>query len=701
MIDIGNTDIQVFIGNTEIEVYIGATKIYPSGPTPIDYSTKYFTIEALSAGTINLKSIDYSTDDGSTWTSVDTAGITVNVAASDKLSFRKTTYMIWSAFTSSQISFPYNVEGNIMSLLYGDNFSAATAFNGDSAFRELFTGSSVVNAENLVLPATRLRNDCYLNLFKNCTSLTKAPKELPALELADFPSYANSCYKSMFEGCTALTTTPTLPATTLSSTCYRNMFKDCTSLTTAPALPATTLITGCYQNMFLGCTSLTTAPELPAHTIASGAYQYMFSGCTNLNYIKCLAEDGITASNCKGWVGSVASAGTFVAIADTDWVIDSPNGVPVGWTVQDIGHSYKKDYLTFEILSAGTIGWTTKGTTVGSKTIEYSINDGAWTSISSPASDGSSEITGLQVGDLVRMRGSNDRYAYDKNSYATFSGSTAIFDVYGNIMSLTDGDNFSAATAFTTAFTFCSLFKETTSIHSAENLMFPVLSLSASCYRAMFSFCSNLTKAPKKLPATTLADYCYYYMFQNCPITNTPTLPATTVLNYSYSYMFTGCSSITSAPDLPATSVSGFGYNNMFRDCTGLTEVPIISASTLATRSFDSMFYGCSSITGTTTLKAASTVGSYCYNSMFRGCTGLTEATIYTTASASSMYQYMFYGCSSLNYIKCMSKTYSSSMFTQWVNGVAATGTFVRNSATTNWGSGVSGIPTNWTVQTG
>ena len=697
MIDIGNTDIQVFIGNTEIEVYIGATKIYPSGPAPIDYSTKYFTIEALSAGTINVKSIDYSTDDGSTWTSVDTAGTTVNVAASDKLSFKKTTTYIQTAFTSSQVSFPYNVYGNIMSLIYGDNFSGQTSLPSSNTFRELFTGSSVVSAENLVLPATTLRSDCYLNLFKNCTSLTKSPNILPATTLVD------NCYKSMFEGCTSLTTTPTLPATNLSggSTCYRNLFKDCTSLTTAPALPATILATGCYQNMFLGCTGLTTAPELPAPTIASGAYQYMFSGCTNLNYIKCLAEDGITANNCKGWVGSVASAGTFVAIADTDWVIDSPNGVPVGWTVQDIGHSYKKDYLTFEILSAGTIGWTTKGTTVGSRTIEYSINDGAWTSISSPATAGSTEITGLQVGDKVRMRGNNSAYAANKDNYATFSGSTAIFDVYGNIMSLTDGDNFSAATAFTTAFTFCSLFKETTSIHSAENLMFPVLSLSASCYRAMFSFCSNLTTAPKKLPATTLADYCYYYMFQNCPITNTPTLPATSVLNYSYSYMFTGCSGITSAPVLPATSVSGFGYSNMFRDCTGLTEVPIISASTLATRSFDSMFYGCSGITGTTTLKAASTVGNYCYYSMFRGCTGLTEATIYTTASASSMYQYMFYGCSSLNYIKCLAKTYSSSMFSQWVNGVAATGTFVRNSTTTNWGTGVNGIPTNWTVQTG
>ena len=31
----------------------------------------------------------------------------------------------------------------------------------------------------------------------------------------------------------------------------------------------------------------------------------------------------------------------------------------------------------------------------------------------------------------------------------------------------------------------------------------------------MFSSCTSLTQAPV-LPATTLADYCYYYMFYSC-----------------------------------------------------------------------------------------------------------------------------------------------------------------------------------------
>ena len=59
----------------------------------------------------------------------------------------------------------------------------------------------------------------------------------------------------MFTSCTKLTEAPALPATTLASQCYVNMFLDCTSLTKVE-LPATTLVRECYMGMFMDCTSL-------------------------------------------------------------------------------------------------------------------------------------------------------------------------------------------------------------------------------------------------------------------------------------------------------------------------------------------------------------------------------------------------------------------------------------------------------------
>jgi hypothetical protein len=61
----------------------------------------------------------------------------------------------------------------------------------------------------------------------------------------------------------------------------------------------------------------------------------------------------------------------------------------------------------------------------------------------------------------------------------------------------------------------------------------------------------------------------------------------------------------------------------------------------------------------------------------------------------------MFNGCTSLNYIKAMFTTTPSATYTyNWVNGVASSGTFVKNSAA-QWNvTGNDSIPTGWTVVT-
>ena len=77
----------------------------------------------------------------------------------------------------------------------------------------------------------------------------------------------------------------------------------------------------------------------------------------------------------------------------------------------------------------------------------------------------------------------------------------------------------------------------------------------------MFSNCTSLTTAPM-LPATTLADECYYSMFYECSsLTTAPMLPATTLADECYSEMFYECSSLNSITCL-ATDI----YANY---CTG------------------------------------------------------------------------------------------------------------------------------------
>ena len=180
----------------------------------------------------------------------------------------------YSKFTQFVTNGTFSAGGNVMSLLYADNFADKTTIPNGSCFYRLFSDTSITSSPEL--PATTVAERCYESMFEGCTLLTETP-QLPATQLM------NWCYYSMFAGCTNLTKTADLPATTLTEGCYGSMFQGCTRLTTAPKLPATILSNLCYYSMFQECTNLTTAPALPAKTLADGCYSHMFYGCTNLN----------------------------------------------------------------------------------------------------------------------------------------------------------------------------------------------------------------------------------------------------------------------------------------------------------------------------------------------------------------------------------------------------------------------------------
>ena len=139
----------------------------------------------------------------------------------------------------------------------------------------------------------------------------------------------------------------------------------------------------------------------------------------------------------------------------------------------------------------------------------------------------------------------------------------------------------------------------------------------------------------------------------------------------------------------------------MFYGCTSLTSAPQLSTTTLVSNCYQQMFQGCTSLTTAPELLATN-LQSYCYSSMFYGCTSLTTAPeLPATTLANGCYNFMFSGCTSLNYIKAMFTTEPSSTYTnKWVNGVAASGTFVKNSAATWDVRGANGIPNGWTVET-
>lgn len=252
---------------------------------------------------------------------------------------------------------------------------------------------------------------------------------------------------------------------------------------------------------------------------------------------------------------------------------------------------YTKIPLTFKCLTGGSLSIKNSNASYD-RNFDYSLNDGAWVSVSLPKNS-TVLIATLAPNDIISFRRDNDNF-YQANF---ISDNDLTFDIYGNLLSLQYGSAFEGQTTLrnTSKQAFGPVFKGV-NVVNASNLMLTALTLSKGIYNSMFNGCSLLVAAPA-LPATTLSEECYTDMFR-------------------------GCTSLTSAPDLPALTLTKSCYRWMFANCGN-----------------------------------------------------------------------------NLQHIKCLATNISASQCVyQWFTGCGGTGTFVKNSNMSSWPSGVSGIPSGWTV---
>ena len=369
-------------------------------------------------------------------------------------------------------------------------------------------------------------------------------------------------------------------------------------------------------------------------------------------------------------------------------------------TTSAVDFTYKSDldeFLTFEILSGGTIGWSNSNSACP-KVLAYSVNDGEWKILSAQ----SSAYAYIQVnaGDVVKFSGDTSPIytgysAYYNKFIREMRNNDASYNVKGNIMSLVGFQKEpSNSYAFYLLFGDCNVV-------DASKLKLPAKTLTNCCYQNMFSNCTALTAVPE-LPATTLANSCYNGMFLGCTsLTTAPELPTTTLAESCYESMFAYCTNLTRAPELPALVLGKRCYESMFANCTNLTRAPELPALVLGERCYGYMFHSCTSLTTAPELPAT-TLAKYCYCLMFGGCTSLTAAPeLPALTLAQYCYEEMFAHCSNLRYIKAMFTTKPGNSYTSfWVDGVASDGIFVKNRNATWDEFGTRAVPVGWTVQT-
>ena len=305
-------------------------------------------------------------------------------------------------------------------------------------------------------------------------------------------------------------------------------------------------------------------------------------------------------------------------------------------------------------------------------------------------------------GETVKFRCVNHPTTQSGSKYIHFEMS-GVFEASGDCNSLLSPNYASIRSLNGYRYAFYKLFMDCGSLTTAPAL--PATTLEVICYGAMFYGCTALVQTPA-LPATTLAKDCYRSMFSGCTaLTQVPSLPAMELEESCYESMFTDCVSLTQAPSaLPAIDAAPRCYFGMFRGCTSLINAPTIAATTCRRNPnnyenahFSYMFRNCTALASPPEI-LLTTLAYHALYFMFSGCTSLIRAPrLPAMTLEEGCYYGIFSGCSSLTEASIAATTTATNALTNWLDGVAASGTVYADPSLTLPTDSASGIPSGWT----
>ena len=425
---------------------------------------------------------------------------------------------------------------------------------------------------------------------------------------------------------------------------------------------------------------------------------------SNVPWTAVVNGNWITIDKTQGESGYTPLSITVDASTETrsGSIIFNAEGVVLTLQIYQI-YSLKESYFWIEFED---VGGTISDMDIRYADCEHSFDGIIWETTPNTLSMGNSTLVYFRAnGDgnrdrtvPIKMNNVKAKIGGDISSILSKMGIWVCEIMFKDNINLTDASELILPWTTLANYCYSRMFENCTSLVNAPEL--PATTLASGCYSYMFSGCSSLTTAPE-LPATTLVLNCYNNMFLGCTsLVNAPALPATTLDGGCYEWMFDGCTSLVNAPELPATTLVGRCYVAMFKNCTSLVNAPVLPSTTLAEDCYNGMFENCTSLVNAPALPAT-TLAGWCYEGMFLRCTSLVNApALPATVLVTSCYNSMFYGCVKLNYIKMLATDISANRcLDNWVVNVPSTGTFVKH-PDADLPSGVSGIPSGWTVET-
>ncbi len=561
------------------------------------FSFKLYKHPSYIKEKMHIPNIEISRDDGVTWekieledhqTGEDVVRAHIDANSNIKIRGNNPEGFNQSDVMSVTIGFsgPVSITGSVMSLIDNGKGEKLT-IPCDYCFANLFNNNAkLTSVDDNFLPAIKLKKGCYKWMFNSCTALTKCPK-LPATDLSDAPH----CYHSMFSY-TPIKEPPVLPATKLSQGCYFDMFFDCTQMEYFCELPATKMEENCYAYMFSGCWAPTKLIELKATQLAKGCYQNMFHNCIGLRSIPddfilpakelqydCYNSmfencDNIERVNPNIFPSDVKLARRCLGgmFGSCDKLEYAPK-LPINSELEPkcfIGmfEGCVSLYDTYEDKTPITLPW-------------MELKEGCYSAMFTECGKNfkvAPELPATQLAEgCYSLMFQNCDYLEKIPMLPATSLAKGCYDKMFSFCTFKNlGNDFTLPAANLEEECYIGMFQGCKSLETVPNDLFKsVKQLAKNCCNSMFGACTSLTQAPD-LPDAPLVQSCYTSMFATCKaLIHAPALPKTQLAPFCYKWMFKDCESLVEAPELPATELVEGCYYQMFISCNKLAKLTV------------------------------------------------------------------------------------------------------------------------------
>lgn len=182
-------------------------KFYEKQPLTFVARTAGATVSMTTVNSAPSISLEYSTDNGSTWSTFTVGSTTVTLAnIGDEVQFRgnnsRTSTTFSNDFNCFRATGYVDAKGNPLSLIDATNFASIETITTGGMLAQLFNGcTGLVDASNVILSAKNVNaTHVYAGMFAGCTDLVNGP------DIWATSFYSNYSCGYIFEGDTSLAT---------------------------------------------------------------------------------------------------------------------------------------------------------------------------------------------------------------------------------------------------------------------------------------------------------------------------------------------------------------------------------------------------------------------------------------------------------------------------------------------------------------